>query len=166
MKRKSYISKVNKIAYLNELCQIGVQAFAKRYPKISRQNCHVEALADFAMSQLVLAEETACSCCGATDNLQNGHLFTREWRAIRWDRRNCAAQCAGCNLKHEHNPEPYRRVMVMRLGEDGLCELYEKGVAGSDFSKLDKLEVALERWAEYKNFSAHNGPTIIGRRSE
>ena len=163
MKRKSYISKANKIAYLNELLGIGVLAFVKRYPKIARQNCHCDALADYAMSQWVLAEEHFCCCCGSTENLQNGHLFTREWRAIRWDRRNCGAQCAGCNLKHEHNPEPYRRVMVLRHGEDVVGEVYDLGVAGSDLSKIDKLEIAADRWRKFKE--AGDGLTIIGRRS-
>lgn len=163
MKRKSYISKANKIAYLNELVAVGVQVFAKQYPKISRQNCHCDALADFAMSKWVLAEEFFCCCCGKSDDLQNGHLFTREWRAIRWDRRNCGAQCSGCNLKHEHNPEPYRRVMVMRHGEDVVREVYDLGVAGSDLSKMDKLEIALDRWKKY--LAVGDGLTIIGRRS-
>ena len=161
--KKCYISRANKIAYLNELVEIGVEAFAKRYPKLVSKNSHVTALADFAMSTLVLTEETVCSCCGSTENLQNGHLFTREWRAIRWDRRNCGAQCSGCNLKHEHNPEPYRRVMVMRHGEDVVREVYDLGVAGSDFSKLDKLEIALDRWKKY--LAVGDGLTIIGRRS-
>ena len=161
--KKCYISRANKIAYLNELVEIGVEAFAKRYPKLVSKISHVTALADFAMSYLVLLEETCCSCCGSTENLQNGHLFTREWLAIRWERDNCAAQCAGCNLKHEHNFEPYRRVMVLRHGEDRIKELYDIGVAGSDFKRKDKLEIAADRWKAAH--SEANKLTIIGRRS-
>lgn len=161
--KKCYISRANKIAYLNILLEIGVEAFAKKYPKIVSKTSHVTALADFAMSAWVLSEETFCSCCGSPHDLQNGHLFTREWKAIRWERDNCAAQCAGCNLKHEHNPEPYRRVMVLRHGEDRVRQLHDIGIEGSNFKPKDRLEIAADRWKRY--LGTDNNLTIIGRRS-
>lgn len=161
--KKCYVSKANKIAYLNELVEIGTEAFAERYRKFVSKNSHCDALADYAMSAWVLAEERVCSCCGSSENLQNGHLFTRAWLATRWERDNCAAQCSGCNLKHEHDFEPYRRVMVVRHGEDRVRELHDMGVAGVSMKHKDKLDIAARLWSNY--LGAKSEMTIIGRRA-
>ena len=46
-----------------------------------------------------------CVTCGSVEDLQWGHLLTSRSLSTRWDEKNYARQCSGCNLRHEHKPE-------------------------------------------------------------
>lgn len=54
--------------------------------------------------------------CRETEGLHVGHYIKRGVLALRWDLRNCNAQCDPCNEAHNTDPEPYRDVMCFRYG--------------------------------------------------
>ena len=62
--------------------------------------------ADRWFSKYIRLRDGRCVTCGSQQNLQCGHLFSRKSYSTRWDERNAYAQCAGCNLLHEHDPGP------------------------------------------------------------
>ena len=68
-----------------------------------------------------------CVVCGKTKFnavIQCGHLYSRVNHSTRWDEENCYAQCSGCNLRHEHEFEPFRRVVESKLGKERLNALW------------------------------------------
>ncbi|MCP4153035.1 MAG: hypothetical protein GY757_35210 [bacterium] len=81
-----------------------------------------------------------CVVCGHTPPavvMQCGHLFSRVSNSTRWDELNAHAQCSGCNLLHEHNPEPYRRRWVELHGQDAYDTLYAKWNQATKFTLTD-----------------------------
>lgn len=80
--------------------------------------------ADRMVSAYAILHDARCLTCGAmNETLQPGHYFHRTRASVRWDLRNVYLQCASCNAKHNNNPEVLRRVVVKRLGEEGLEKL-------------------------------------------
>ena len=61
--------------------------------------------------------------------LQCSHFFSRRYLRIRFDLRNCNAQCAGCNRRHNRDRGPYETYMVETYGPDVVTEL--DGLRGS-----------------------------------
>lgn len=45
-----------------------------------------------------------CQNCPSTENLQAAHGFSRSYRAVRWDFRNCFALCRSCHVYFTHRP--------------------------------------------------------------
>lgn len=80
-------------------------------------------LADRLVSYIVILRDLRCTTCGGSGNLQAGHFFSRGPLNTKWDLRNVYCQCGGCNIEHEHNSEPLRRVLVRAHGEEVLAEL-------------------------------------------
>ena len=80
-----------------------------------------KAWADRLVSAYAILKDARCVTCGIhRADLQPGHFFSRVCQSVRWDLRNVACQCPSCNAKHELNHEPLRRVIIKRLGADGL----------------------------------------------
>lgn len=74
---------------------------SKSLPKLKKE-------LDTVFSKYIRARDgNKCVICGSTNNVQCGHLIRRGKGVLRWDHRNCNAQCAKCNYKHEYYPEPY-----------------------------------------------------------
>jgi hypothetical protein len=83
-----------------------------------------KAYADRLVSAYAILNDTHCTTCGIVRaDLQPGHFFRRVRQSVRWDLRNIACQCPSCNSKHNDNPLPLQRVILSRLGADGLQEL-------------------------------------------
>jgi hypothetical protein len=58
--------------------------------------------------------------------LENGHFFSRAFHSVRWDLRNCNAQCRECNMLMETNPKmvkKYREELIKKIGENQMEEL-------------------------------------------
>ncbi len=83
----------------------------------------------------------SCVTCGATDGLQWAHLFTARFRSTRWDVANFAAQCPGCNLKHEHDPYPYIKWFTSKYGQLALDNLHIRHVSGGKKTIQDLEEL-------------------------
>jgi hypothetical protein len=98
--------------------------------------------ADQYFSKYIRARDGACVVCGSIKNLQCGHYLSRYRYATRWDEKNAFAQCAGCNINHENNPEPLRKAVVMRIGEEGIEELNRKWNTVVKLKNHDLEEIA------------------------
>jgi hypothetical protein len=55
--------------------------------------------------------------------LQCAHGFSRSYKAVRWDRRNCFALCGGCHTYYTHHPVEWDEWMRERLGHELYTEL-------------------------------------------
>ena len=71
---------------------------------------------DKVFAQYIKNRDKYCICCGTTENLQCGHLFSRVSYSTRWEEMNAHAQCRSCNLKHEYNPHIMTIAFVNNYG--------------------------------------------------
>lgn len=83
-----------------------------------------------------------CVTCGKTERLQLGHLITRARYGVRWDLMNCHIQCAGCNYRHEFQPEIYTRWFIQKYGEDEYLDLCHRAESQGKYT-IDELETKL-----------------------
>ena len=85
--------------------------------------------ADTAFSRYIRARDNwVCFICGKTGYdrdgvLQCGHLITRSKHSVRWDERNAACQCSGCNRSHEFQPEIFTALWIEHHGVDAYHKL-------------------------------------------
>lgn len=112
--------------------------FAKPKRKITRKGL-VRRL-DKAVSVYVIKRDKYCCCCGTTNNLTAGHVFSRVAYSTRWDLKNVFAQCLSCNLKHEYDPYPMFDFYVKKFGKKKLDALHIKY---KQVSKLKDYDLAL-----------------------
>jgi hypothetical protein len=114
----------------------------KRKRKTNRQL--LERQADSLVREIVLKRDRFCVCPapknGHTDVLQNGHLITRGRGSVKYDLRNCNAQCSGCNARHEHFAEIYTSWFIREFS----VETYQTLVENSeDVKKLSVEELQI-----------------------
>lgn len=125
------------IAPLPKPKPVKVDRRKKRKKKTNRQL--LERQADSLIRDIVLKRDRLCVCPapknGHTDVLQNGHLITRGRGSVRYDLKNCNAQCSGCNSRHEHFAEIYTLWYIREHGAGS----YEDLVAESE--NVSKLTV-------------------------
>ena len=98
--------------------------------------------ADAQMSRYIRARDGQCVICGKREGLQNGHLITRGKYATRWEEENCYCQCAGCNLRHEFQPEIFTDWWISRHGEEAYHDLVRKSNTIRKFSTDEIEEIA------------------------
>jgi len=69
-----------------------------------------------------------CIVCGGGREkvIQCGHLIRRGKQSVRYDERNCCAQCASCNIKHNHYSEYYTSAYIKKFGVEAYQSLVEK----------------------------------------
>ncbi len=96
---------------------------------------------DKAMSQFVVNRDKKCFTCNSTQDLTNGHLFTRGLYIVRWDKLNCHAQCVGCNFRHEFDPAIYQLKFIDKYGLETYKELYRKAHRPNKFTDLQLKEI-------------------------
>lgn len=83
--------------------------------------------ADTAFSLYIRARDGhQCVLCGSRDMIQCGHIFSRVAYSTRWDEDNAYAQCASCNMKHEHNAYPFLEWCRKKKGQKKMDELFRK----------------------------------------
>lgn len=88
-----------------------------------------------------------CVTCGKTERLQLGHLITRARYGVRWDLMNCHIQCAGCNFRHEFQPEIYTRWFLNLYGEEAYQQLCHRAETQGKYT-IDELETMLMELTE------------------
>lgn len=67
-----------------------------------------------------------CISCGRRVHWQeadNGHFIPRGHMSLRFDERNCNAQCRDCNRTKDGNISGYTRGMAHRYGQETIDEL-------------------------------------------
>lgn len=93
--------------------------------KESKRKTLVKSL-DKIFSVYIRLKYGHCVVCLKREGLQCGHLFSRVAYSTRWDEDNAFGQCAGCNLRHEHDPYPLTNYFLKRFGQDKYDELYRR----------------------------------------
>lgn len=104
--------------------QLQPQPKKKRKTKTERQKL-IDQL-DQLIRDILKEQPKICVCCKKSfsdEQLQVGHFITRRVYALRWDLRNVARQCYGCNLRHNYDPAPYANYMIKTYGKDVFDEL-------------------------------------------
>lgn len=66
-----------------------------------------------------------------------GHFVKRSNQATRWDEENCHAQCIDCNRFRDGSYDAFSRSLVIRLGQDKVEELIQRGHQTVKFSKSE-----------------------------
>jgi len=98
--------------------------------------------ADSYFSKYIRLRDKRCVVCGTTENLTCGHLFSRVSYSLRWSEKQCFAQCASCNLRHEHDPYPFTRWFISRYGLDQYDQLHAEWKKTKKFSGFELAEIA------------------------
>lgn len=62
--------------------------------------------------------------------LQCAHGFSRRYRAVRWDQRQCWSLCAACHMYFTHHPIEWDLWMRETLGEELYEEIRATALAG------------------------------------
>ena len=74
--------------------------------------------ADELFSKIVRLRDRYCVHCGTPSNLQAAHGFSRAYRSIRWDERNCWALCAKDHVYFTHRPIEWDSWLQAKWGEE------------------------------------------------
>ncbi len=76
--------------------------------------------------------------CSKTTGLQAAHGFSRRYRSVRYDERNCFCMCQGHHVYYTHRPLEWDEWLRARLGPDLYEELRETALRGgrTDFKVL------------------------------
>lgn len=62
-------------------------------------------------------------------SLQCAHGFSRSYKAVRWDRRQCFSLCAGCHTYFTHHPIEWDLWMLDRMGVELYAEVRERALS-------------------------------------
>lgn len=101
--------------------------------------------ADTYFSLYIRQRDGHCVTCGTKENLQCGHLFSRNAYSTRWDEKNAFGQCGSCNLSHEHDPYPLTKYFLTLFGEEEYDRLHAKHRQAVKFSNAD-LEALAQKY--------------------
>ncbi len=121
-----------------------------KFPKIKTRKITRKGLVrklDKLVSQIVIARDKKCVCCGNTNNLTGGHLFSRVAYSTRWDLMNVFCQCISCNLRHEYDPYPLTNYFISINGKKAYDNLHRRFVTPKKFKnfQLEEMVIELER---------------------
>ena len=100
---------------------------------------------DRQTSLIVRWRDGQCVLCGSTANLQCGHLVKRGKHSIRWDLKNCNAQCASCNLRHNNYPERYTNWFLHVWGKAEYARLAQAAEKADKFT-VDELRTLRDKY--------------------
>lgn len=92
-----------------------------------------------------------CFTCGLTDywkNMECGHWQKRGNFAIRWDERNCAAQCKSCNRMEDGRYAEFEQEIRSQYGDEAVTDLLR--LKNDTSFKLDRMWLK-EKIEYYKN---------------
>lgn len=98
---------------------------------------------DKVFSLYIRNRDRKCYTCKRVypvSELQCGHYVSRSYRSLRYDERNCHAQCVGCNVFRKGNMTVYAINLVNDYGVDLLREFEQKKLLlGPTTLELKKL---------------------------
>lgn len=88
-----------------------------------------------------------CEKVAPIKEMQCGHFVSRVHRSLRWDERNAAAQCVGCNMFHEGRKDVFAVRLVEKYGPHILFDLNndKKKVAKWTVQQLEELVEELKK---------------------
>ena len=93
-----------------------------------------------------------CTCCTCgrkyeIKRIQNGHFMSRKHYSTRWDEKNCAPQCFGCNVGGQGQQFLYAKFIDDTYGEGTADELLQKSREIVKFS-THELEEMIEYYQQ------------------
>ena len=89
-----------------------------------------------------------CVSCHGTDVIQAAHGFSRRYRAVRWDERNCFPLCRAEHVYFTHRPLEWDAWLRETWGESLYTELRVLAMTGPNPLLKDVLERLRLRWSE------------------
>lgn len=98
-----------------------------------------------------------CFICGKVGDrysMDAGHLITAAREATRFDELNTNCSCKGCNIKHEHDYEPYRKKFVDKYGEAVYNAMYARSFKYVGRRVYDYIELRKEYEDKLKSIIA------------
>ncbi len=124
---------------------------AKKKPTKRRQNMTKELDRLFSLVVRSVGRCEADDGRACNGPLQCAHGFTRSYRAIRWDRRNAFALCAGHHMFYTHNPIAWDDWLLERMGTVNYLRV--RALANGGF-KPDTAALLEQLRAEVKELAA------------
>jgi hypothetical protein len=88
----------------------------KRKIKKKSRKCYTRAL-DTVFAKIVKIKGI-CVRCGAKEQLQCCHIYSRRYKSIRWEELNALCLCAGCHFLAHQNPIDFGEFVREKLGVD------------------------------------------------
>lgn len=80
--------------------------------------------------------------------LQCAHGFSRSYKAVRWDRRQCWALCQGCHVYYTHRPIEWDLWMRKTMGEPLYMEIRKRALSGERPDLLQLLSLMTAEWKQ------------------
>ena len=99
---------------------------------------------DTIVSKYIRLRDGCCVQCGTTQNLTNGHIFSRRHYSTRWDISedgNCHTQCWSDNYKHSFDNFDYYKWYREKFGEDRFEELRGEYIKSRKYSNVELEEL-------------------------
>lgn len=96
---------------------------------------------DKVIGDIVKLRDGFCVCCGTSQNLTPGHLFSRIAYSTRWDLNNVYCQCSSCNFRHESDPYPLTNYFIEIWGRKKLDDLHRQYVTPRKFKDYELAEM-------------------------
>lgn len=96
---------------------------------------------DQLVRRIIALRDHKCITCWAHSFLHVGHLLRRGIESVRWNLRNCNAQCDPCNLLHEEDPHHYAIAFIARYEAEDYAELEALSRSNHKFTYSELLEI-------------------------
>ena len=114
---------------------------------------------DDVTSKYIRERDAKCVQCQTTENLTNGHVFSRRSYSTRWDISkdgNCHTQCWGCNFKHSKDNYDYFKWYVDIFSKDAFENLRFRYKQTKKYTTIELEELYEELTLAYKELLSEN----------
>ena len=114
---------------------------------------------DDVTSKYIRERDAKCVQCQTTENLTNGHVFSRRSYSTRWDISkdgNCHTQCWGCNFKHSKYNYDYFKWYVDKFSKDKFENLRFRYKETKKYTTIELEELYEELTLAYKELLSEN----------
>ena len=114
---------------------------------------------DDVTSKYIRERDAKCVQCQTTENLTNGHVFSRRSYSTRWDISkdgNCHTQCWGCNFKHSKDNYDYFKWYVDKFSNDMFENLRFRYKETKKYTTIELEELYEELTLAFKELLSEN----------
>lgn len=118
--------------------------------KKQRSISSLKGLADNVFSKYIRTRDNfTCFTCdkfGDMKSMQCGHYISRSINILRYDEKNCNAQCVGCNVFKSGNIPEYAIRLIRKYGNTILEELHARKQELHQFTHQE-LEAIIQKYS-------------------
>ena len=114
---------------------------------------------DDVTSKYIRERDAKCVQCQTTENLTNGHVFSRRSYSTMWyisKDGNCHTQCWGCNFKHSKDNYDYFKWYVDKFSKDKFENLRFRYKETKKYTTIELEELYEELTLAYKELLSEN----------